>query len=236
MDRRSALPVVRATVGLLGLIALGYQIWTSASAGTFDPLRFFAFFTVLSNLFAAFLLLAMATVWRDVHSRRVDLLRGAAVVYLVVTFVVVILFLSGEDLQVAVPWVDVIVHKLVPLYLVADWLLASGDSAVQHWRPALREGYEHLADWPVDPPWALLTGRQPMVWLVFPLVWVVATLVRGAIDGWYPYPFLDPAHGGYASVAVSVVGIFVGFLAIGAATMAVGNALRERRGGAAWTV
>ena len=210
MDRRSALPVVRATVGLLGLIALGYQIATSASAGTFDPLRFFAFFTVLSNLFAAFLLLAMATVWRDVHSRRVDLLRGAAVVYLVVTFVVVILFLSGEDLQVAVNWVDFVVHKLVPVYLVADWL--------------------------IDPPSTRLTGRQTLAWLVFPLVWVAVTLVRGAIDGWYPYPFLDPANGGYASVAIYVVGIFVGFLAIGAATMAAGNALRERRSGAAWTV
>jgi hypothetical protein len=197
-------------IGLLGLIALGYQIWTSAQAGTFDPLRFFAFFTVLSNLFAAFLLLAMASVWRDVHSRRIDLLRGAAVVYLVVTFVVVILFLSGEDLQVAVPWVDFIVHKLVPAFLVVDWL--------------------------VDPPSTRLTGRQTLAWLVFPLIWVAATVVRGAIDGWYPYPFLDPAHGGYASVAVYVVGIFVGFLAIGAATMAIGNTLRERRSGAAWTV
>ena len=129
----------------------------------------------------------MATVWRDVHSRRVDLLRGAAVVYLVVTFVVVILFLSGEDLQVAVPWVDFIVHKLVPVYLVIDWL--------------------------IDPPSTRLTGRQTMAWLVFPLIWVAVTLVRGAVDGWYPYPFLDPAHGGYASVAVYVVGIFVGFLA-----------------------
>ncbi len=152
----------------------------------------------------------MATVWRDVHSRRVDLLRGAAVVYLVVTFIVVILFLSGEDLQVAVNWVDFVVHKLVPVYLVVDWL--------------------------IDPPSTRLTGRQTLVWLVFPLVWVAVTLVRGAIDGWYPYPFLDPANGGYASVAVYVVGIFVGFLAIGAATMAAGNALRERRSGAAWTV
>ena len=150
MDRRSALPVVRATVGLLGLIALGYQIATSASAGTFDPFRFFAFFTVLSNLFAAFLLLAMATVWRDVHSRRVDLLRGAAVVYLVVTFMVVILFLSGEDLQVAVYWVDFIVHKLVPVYLVVDWLIDPPSTRLTGTADA------HLAGLP-----ARLGGRDP---------------------------------------------------------------------------
>jgi hypothetical protein len=210
MDRRSALPVVRAAVGLLGLIALGYQIATSASAGTFDPFRFFAFFTVLSNLFAAFLLLAMATVWRERHSKRIDLFRGAAVVYLAVTFIVVILFLSGDDLQVAVNWVDFVVHKAVPVFLVIDWILV--------------------------PPSTRLTVRQSLVWLVFPLIWVVVTLVRGALDGWYPYPFLDPANGGYASVAVYVVGIFVGFLAIAAATVWLGNTFRERRGGAAWTV
>ncbi len=210
MGRSSVLPVVRAAFGLLGLIALGYQVATSASAGTFDPTRFFAFFTVLSNLFAAILLLAMATVWRDRHSRRIDLFRGAAVVYLVVTFIVVILFLSGEDLQVAVNWVDLVVHKIVPVFLVVDWL--------------------------IDPPSTRLTARQTAVWLVFPLIWVALTLFRGALDGWYPYPFLDPANGGYGSVAVYVVGIFVGFLAIGGATMWLGNVLRERRGGAAWTL
>ncbi len=202
--------MVRATFGALGLFALGYQIVTSAQAGTFDPSRFFAFFTVLSNLFAAFLLLAMATVWRDVRSRRVDLLRGAAVVYLVVTFFVVILFLSGEDLQVAVAWVDFVVHKAVPVYLVADWLIA--------------------------PPSTRLRPRQTLVWLVFPLVWLTFTLVRGAIDGWYPYPFLDPANGGYASVVVYGVGITVGFLAIGTAIMWLGNVVRERSGGAAWAL
>ena len=168
MDRRSVLPVVRAAVGLLGLIALAVQISTSASAGTFDLLRFFAFFTVLSNLFAAFLLLALATLWRDVHSRRVDLLRGAAVVYLVVTFFVVILFLSGEDLQVAVPWVDFVVHKLVPVYLVADWM--------------------------ISPPSTRLTGRQSLVWLVFPLAWLVVTVLRGAIDGLVPVPVPRPGE------------------------------------------
>ena len=49
------------------------------------------------------------------------------------------------------------------------------------------------------------------------------TLVRGALDGWYPYPFLDPANGGYASVAVSFVTILGFFLVIGGAVVALGN-------------
>ena len=39
-------------------------------------------------------------------------------------------------------------------------------------------------------------------------------LIRGATDGWFPYPFLDPAKG-YASIAVVVAGIFVAGVVIG---------------------
>ena len=52
-----------------------------------------------------------------------------------------------------------------------------------------------------------MSFRDGLLWLAFPLVWTGLTLVRGAIDGWYPYPFLDPVNGGYGTVAVTVVAI-----------------------------
>lgn len=45
-----------------------------------------------------------------------------------------------------------------------------------------------------------------------------------ALDGWYPYPFLDPAHGGYGPVAVTVVAVTLGFLLIAGVTVAIANA------------
>jgi hypothetical protein len=49
-----------------------------------------------------------------------------------------------------------------------------------------------LADWLVTPPARRLRLRQGMLWLSFPLVWIVYTIIRGAIVNKYPYPFLDP--------------------------------------------
>ena len=49
------------------------------------------------------------------------------------------------------------------------------------------------------------------------------TLVRGALDGWYPYPFLDPANGGYGQVRVTAVAVTVGFLVVSGITLALGN-------------
>ena len=61
------------------------------------------------------------------------------------------------------------------------------------------------------------------LWLVYPILWVRLTLLRGAVDGWYPYPFLDPADGGYGMVAIVVVAITLGFLGLAALTVAIGN-------------
>jgi hypothetical protein len=49
-------------------------------------------------------------------------------------------------------------------------------------------------------------------------------MIRGALDGWYPYPFLDPADGGYGPVAVTVVAVTLGFLLIAGITVAIANA------------
>lgn len=201
LERRQVLAIVRGASALLVLFSIGFQGFTLAGGpGGFDPTRFFAFFTILSNLFGAVLFLYLALRWRAPRSATLDVMRGASVVYLTVTFIVVILLLSGADLQVAVPWVDFVVHKVFPVIVVLDWL--------------------------VDPPAVRITPRHIGWWFVYPIVWVTLTLIRGAADGWYPYPFLNPANGGYGSVAFYFVAILVGFFVISAAVMAIGNARR----------
>jgi hypothetical protein len=80
-----------------------------------------------------------------------------------------------------------------------------------------------VADWFADPPQVRLTIRDAVVWLVYPIAWTAFTIGRGAVDGWYPYPFLDPVNGGYASVAITVVAITVGFLAFAALLVWLSN-------------
>jgi cell division protein FtsW (lipid II flippase) len=266
MDRRRILAIGRLALGLLVLVAIAYQAKSLMDDGFFRPLRYFAFFTILSNLFGAVLFLVLAARWRATRTHTFDVLRGAAVLYLVVTFVVVLVLLSGAELQVAVPWVDFVVHKLFPLVVVIDWLidppstdLRLRDVALWLVFPiiwlvvtfvvvlVLLSGAElqvavpwvdfvvHklfpivvVIDWLIDPPSTDVRTRDVALWLVFPIVWVVVTLARGAVDHWYPYPFLDPANGGYRSVAYFVGMILAGFLVIGGAVNAVSDVLRNR--------
>jgi len=195
MERVNPLNVVRAGSVALVLVAIVAQAVVLADQGVFDWTRFFAFFTIQSNLIgvAAFVWLLAA---RDrPRTRALELLRGAAAVYLTVTFFVVIFLLSGVDVQLQLGWVDVVLHKLFPVIVVLDWI--------------------------VDPPTTRLTPRDALLWLAYPLVWTGFTVVRGALKGWYPYPFLDPAKGGYGQVAVTIVAVTIGFALIAAVVIAV---------------
>jgi len=203
VDRRQALGLVRAIVAVAVLAAIAWQAWLIIDSGLFRPLRFFAFFTIESNLFGALLWLWLAARWRAPRTRTDDLLRGAATLYLAVTFIVVVVLLKGAELSLSDPTVDFVVHKLFPILAIVDWI--------------------------VDPPRTDLRYRDVAIWLVFPLIWVVLTLVRGALDGWYPYPFLDPDNGGYRSVAYHVIAILAGFLVIAGAIVALGLFGRDRR-------
>jgi hypothetical protein len=84
-----------------------------------------------------------------------------------------------------------------------------------------------VLDWILDPPQSRLAVRDALLWLVYPIAWAVLTVARGAVDGWYPYPFLDPANGGYGQVAITIVAITAGFVALASITVAIGNARRR---------
>jgi hypothetical protein len=56
--------------------------------------------------------------------------------------------------------------------------------------------------------------RDVLLALCWPVAWTVETLVVGAVSGWYPYPFLDPATDGVASVVVAVLGVTALFLVL----------------------
>ncbi len=123
MTLRQILGIVRIASVAIVLAAIVTQAIVLANAGAFDPTRFFAFFTILSNLIGVAAFLWLLARGDRPRSRSLDLVRGAAVVYLTVTFFVVIFLLSGVDVQLQLVWVDVVLHKVFPIIVVLDWIL-----------------------------------------------------------------------------------------------------------------
>lgn len=191
------LSVVRALLATLALTAIGQQFLLHIGA-SYNTLNFFSYFTNLSNLFAAFvLLLSMASRSSQTAALR-DVVRYISAVNMAVVGIVFFVLLRNVDLGALLPWVNFVLHYIMPVAVVLEWLLRPPTSRLKAWYLALA--------------------------LVFPAAYLVYVLLRGAAVGWYPYPFLNPANvGGYGGVAVYSMGIFVTFLVIGGALLAAGN-------------
>jgi hypothetical protein len=180
----------RGALGALILFAIGWQLGIAIRLG-FPVAGFLGYFTNLCNLFAAFVLLVAAFQGlRGQVSPTVDLLRHCAVIYMAVVGIVFVTLLRDTDLGALLPWINVLLHYVVPVALVADWML--------------------------DPPARPLARRDLGTAIVFPLLFLIYTMIRGPIVGWYPYPFLDPATaGGYLAVGAYAAAIIVLFAGIG---------------------
>ncbi len=89
------------------------------------PANFFSFFTIQSNLVAAVALLVVGLRASRPRSLRLEALRGASTLYMAITGVVFAVLLSNiqEDLQLTLPWVNTVLHQVMPIVLVLDWLL-----------------------------------------------------------------------------------------------------------------
>lgn len=151
-------------------------------------LRLVSYFTIQSNVLVAVVSAALAVnPARDGRVFRV--LRLDAVVAIAVTGVVhVVLLAPLLDLHGADALADALLHKVVPLLTVIGWL-AFGP------RPRVSRRTIGLA-------------------LIWPVLWLLYTLLMGELNGWYPYPFVDVGQLGLGAVLLNCAGVTLLFLAL----------------------
>ncbi len=195
MSKIKYLVAVRVVTAAAVLVAIGTQLSYGLSHVPFSVVNFFSYFTILSNFLAAIIFLASAVMAHTgKQDDRVDGVRGAATLYMVITGIVYVVLLSNVDVQTPIPWVNSVIHYLFPIVILLDWLL--------------------------DPPTKRIQTRIALSWLAFPLLYAVYSLVRGPFaHDWYPYPFINVSQLGYVHVLVNCV-----VLAIVGAALAVGLA------------
>jgi hypothetical protein len=185
---RSNIQYLRIFFAMVGLIAIIAQFFVSAKNPEFNILNFFSYFTVLSNLFAILILFLSSF-----RSKKIDFFRGASVVYMLVTAIVYVILVKNSNSQSPyfVPILDSIHHVVMPLVVLLDWVFF--------------------------PPKKSIKFPKPFYWLIYPIIYIAYTIMRGTITGWYPYTFLIPGAGNnYTSVFtyVSFIGLGIIFLCI----------------------
>lgn len=183
--------IYKIIFSLLGFSAVVTEMAVLIERGTFNPVNFLSYFTVQNNILVSFVLLlsALALASGGKH-RGLDTLRGFSTVYILVVGVGFSILLAGLEgvALTAVPWDNTVLHYIIPIAVLVDYL--------------------------IDRPQAKLHFKQSLVWLLFPVAYLIYSLVRGAVTNWYPYPFLNPANHGYDSVAIASIGLSIVTVAI----------------------
>lgn len=202
--------VWHAASALVVLVALVIQIPITAAneTGVFDTpaarvANLFTFFTILSNILVG-ATAAVLAVSPDRRSTLLSVLRLDAVLGIAVTGVVFHTVLADlYDLQGAEAFADLLFHTVSPILAVLGWVLFG--------------------------PRGMIDRRIVLLSMAYPLLWLVFTLVRGAVIDWYPYPFVDVTRLGYGQVALNCVVVTALFLALAAAALGLDRVLPDRR-------
>lgn len=140
----------------------------------------YSYFTILSNVFAILMFIYLVYSPKP----RFGYLRGAITLYMCITGIVYWILLSRGPNLAASPWINLVAHGAMPIAVFLSWI----------WTPVDKK----------------LDYKKAVKWLIFPILFVPYTLIRGEIVGWYPYFFLDPNKVGYLGVLGYFIIILVG--------------------------
>ena len=190
--------IFRLAIGLSLLGSVIWQVSDRLAAGLFRPFEYFAFFSIDSSLLAGFVLAmsGLALLQGKDESERLHTFRLIATVSMIIVGVVYHALLGDSAVDardVGYDWPvipNLIIHTYAPILVTVDYLLS-----IKGYKPSWKKAW-----------WVV----------VYPLTWLAFSLVRGLLDGWWPYWFINPnSEGGVVGMLTYVLIIAAAFIALG---------------------
>ncbi len=173
-------------------VSLGVIVNFTSANGTLGRFNLFTYYTIQSNL-----LMLLVVIYGMVISKRkkneYTISRVGATMLITITGVGYHLLLSG-------------IHHPEGWNLVANYLL-------HYIVPSLS-----FITWLLWDEKTILSKRAPLIWMIFPLVYLGGSTIRGAFNGIYHYWFLDPTQplpegvGSYLGLIVVILILGISFL------------------------
>ena len=194
------LAFIFAALGWFAVIIQYYLMIESRTISVPEAtIRFFSFFTILTNILAA---LYFSIIFFS-RSKSVSLITAPGTL----TFITIYITIVGLVYQVALRhlWhpqgmqrlVDELLHSVIPILVILFWYL-----------------YE---------PKKSLKYNLSIKWLSYPLIYFIYILLRGNQSGFYPYPFVDVSVLGFATVIQNALFLLLFFLGLSLAFILIGK-------------
>jgi hypothetical protein len=189
-------------LGLIGSVA--WQVTDRILNGIFRPTEYFAYFSIVSAIVAGIFLMAtgIRLLVSMEDSKWIEISRLCLTVAMIVVGVVYHALLADvandvRDGDYAWPvFPNEMIHSYAPVLILLDYLLSLK---------------------------AFQVRLRAALWVaVFPLIWLVFSVIRGVITNWWPYWFLNPGgEGGIQGMLFYVGAITLFFLILGFGVLAL---------------
>ena len=183
-----------------GLMSVPFNEWLSRTVVSFS------YFTNLTNA----LVVVMAVALLIGRGRLASFFKSLSVqsaVCLYIAFVGLAYWslLSGQiELKTILDWIpELTAHTLSPILGVVYWVRAV--------------------------PRGQLQWRDPVIWLIYPIAYLIYWLIRGPLVGYYPYFFVDVNELGYGGVAMWSGILIVVFLVLGSLMVLIDRRQAKRQ-------
>lgn len=203
MIYNGAFGLFRLAIGLSLLGSVLWQVSDRLAANLFRPFEYFAFFSIDSSIFAGLVLTisGLTLLQGKSESERLHTLRLVATVCMIVVGVVYHALLGDtavDPRDIGYDWPvipNLIIHTYAPIAIVVDYLLS-----IRGHKPRWRKAW----------------------WVVaYPLAWLGISVIRGLVDGWWPYWFINPGEVGVTGMLSYVLIIAGAFIALGFVVLGV---------------
>ena len=187
---------VAALLGWFGLAVQLYLIlyarWDIQASVLGGLVKFFSFFTILTNILVAVALTCAISPRQSVGHRffRSPVVCGGITASIVLVGVAYNLLL--RHLWQPEGWqrvADEVLHDVMPLGFLLYWWLYV--------------------------PKGSLRFRHVLAWIIYPVVYFAYVLLRGDLIGDYVYPFIDVGTIGFTQAFVNALGVLAGFVVMG---------------------
>lgn len=152
---------------------------------------YLGYFTILTNALGALSLARLAAGHRDGLFARDEDITAIAASLLIVGLVYNLVLRQTWHPTGWAEVTDELLHVAMPLLYLATWWVAGRGQAVSR--------------------------SRLLAWMAYPVAYLAYALGRAALDGRYPYPFLDVATLGWVRVMGNAALVGLAFLGIGAA-------------------
>jgi hypothetical protein len=170
--------------------------------------RFFAFFTITTNILVA---LCLSSIFFGSKGRlgkffsRASTITAIAVYIIIVGVVYNVILRSLWAPEGMQKIVDELLHSVIPAFFVMFWLIFV--------------------------PLAYLKWKNAFRWLIYPSLYMTYAIIFGAITKFYPYPFVDINELGYTKALLNAGAVLLVILALSLAIIATGKLMKKMGSG-----